>query len=67
MFVMTFDDWDRLNVRGRTWIAKRVPGDGLILLKRVSSNGLGIDAEMVLDIETPEMYLWYYMVQYGRA
>lgn len=66
MFVLTWDGWDKLNIRGRTWLIKRVPGDGLILFKRISENGFGIDAEMVLGIDTPEMYLWYYMVQYGR-
>lgn len=49
-FEITWDGWDRLNVRGRIWLQKRTSG-GLILLKLISENGLGIDREVSLDAD----------------
>lgn len=48
-FVMTWDGWDKLNVRGRIWLQKRA--DGLLFLKLVSENGLGIDREITASTD----------------
>ena len=64
-FKMTWNGWDKLNVRGRRWLQKRA--DGLILLKLISENGLGIDREVSLDANAVrESDIWYGMLECNK-
>lgn len=65
-FKMTWDGWDKLNVRGRRWLQKRA--DGLILLKLISENGLGIDRVVLLDANAVrESDIWYGMLECNKC
>jgi hypothetical protein len=66
IFAITWDGWDKLNVRGRTWLQKKT-SDGLILLKLVSENGLGIDREVSLDADAVrECDIWHGMIECNK-
>lgn len=61
-FVMTWDGWDRLHVHGRLWLQKRA--DGLIFLKLVARNGLGIDREECIPADDArECDIYAFMVE----
>lgn len=64
-FVLVWDGWDWLNIRGRTWMQKRTR-DGLILLKLVSKNALGISHELSCAADTRECDIYTYMVECNR-
>ena len=60
-FVMTWDGWDRLHIHGRLWLQKRA--DGLIFLKLVARNGLGMDVEADFAADTRECDIYAYMLE----
>ena len=53
------DDWERRTINGRLWLIKN--GDGLIICKQISENGLGIDrtayAPLGMSAEELQNYL----------
>ena len=61
---ITWEGWDSLNIHGRTWLQKKA--DGLVFLKLVSRNGLGISHALSCTADTRESDIYSYMVECNR-